>query len=120
MARNRYKELGDNTALFAISSFGSKFVSFLLLPLYTAVLSTSDYGIVDLMSNTVSLLIPLFTLNVQDAVLRYGLGQDAEPKEILSVGIRMVVRGSCVLFVALVLMTGLGIAPVGYIYLIFR
>lgn len=119
MARNRYKELGDNTALFAISSFGSKFVSFLLLPLYTAVLSTSDYGIVDLMSNTVSLLIPLFTLNVQDAVLRYGLGQDAEPKEILSVGIRMVVRGSCVLFVALVLMTGLGIAPVGYIYLIF-
>ena len=119
MARNRNKELAVNTGLFAISSFGSKFISFLLLPLYTAVLSTGDYGTVDLMNSTVSLLVPLLTLNVQDAVLRFGLGKDAEPEEILSVGLRMVAVGSCVLFTVLAVMYALDFSPVDGIYLVF-
>lgn len=97
MAKKRNKELAVNVGLFAISSFGSKAISFLLLPLYTAVLSTGDYGTVDLMNSTVSLLVPLFTLNIQDAVLRFGLGKDAKPEEIVSVGLRMVAAGGAVL-----------------------
>lgn len=119
MARSRNKELAVNTGLFAISSFGSKLVSFLMLPLYTAVLSTGDYGIVDLMSSTVSLLVPLLTLNVQDAVLRFGLGKDAEPEKILSVGLRMVAGGSCVLLCVLAAMAALGLSPVDNMYLVF-
>lgn len=119
MARDRSKELAVNTGLFAISSFGSKLISFLLLPLYTAVLSTSDYGTVDLMNSTVSLLVPLLTLNVQDAILRFGLGHDAEPEEILSVGLRMVAGSSCVLAAALAAMGPLGVSPVGGMYLAF-
>jgi O-antigen/teichoic acid export membrane protein len=119
MARSRNKELAVNTGLFAISSFGSKLVSFLMLPLYTAVLSTGDYGIVDLMSSTVSLLVPLLTLNVQDAVLRFGLGKDAEPEEILSVGLRMVAGGSCALLCVLAAMAAFGLSPVDNMYLVF-
>ncbi len=119
MGRSRTKELAVNTGLFAISSFGSKLISFLLLPLYTAVLSTGDYGTVDLMNSTVSLLVPLLTLNVQDAVLRFGLGHDAEPEAILAVGLRMVSAGSCVLLAALAVMAWFGIAPVDGMYLVF-
>lgn len=119
MARGRSRELAVNTGLFAISSFGSKIISFLLLPLYTAVLSTGDYGTVDLMNSTVSLLVPLLTLNVQDAVLRFGLGRDAEPEEILSVGLRLVVGGSCVLLAAVAMLLGVGLLPVGGIYCAF-
>lgn len=119
MAGNRYRELSVNTVLFAISSFGSKLISFLLLPLYTAVLSTGDYGTVDLMSSTVSLLVPLLTLNVQDAVLRFGLGKDAEAEEILSVGLRMVAGGSCVLLAVSAVMIGLHLSPVDDVYLAF-
>ncbi|MEE8703952.1 MAG: oligosaccharide flippase family protein [Olsenella sp.] len=119
MARGRNKELVVNTGLFAISSFGSKLISFLMLPLYTAVLSTGDYGTVDLINSTVSLLVPLLTLNVQDAVLRYGLGMDAEPEEILSVGLRMVTGGSCVLLVLLVVVHVLGVIPIDGTYLAF-
>lgn len=119
MGKSRTKELAVNTGLFAISSFGSKLISFLLLPLYTAVLSTGDYGTVDLMNSTVSLLVPLLTFNIQDAVLRFGLGHDAEPEEILAVGLRMVAAGSCVLFVVLAVIAGLGVAPVDSMYLVF-
>ena len=71
--KNKYRDLSKNTILFTINSFGSKIISFLLVPLYTYVLSTSDYGTADLVTSTVSLLVPVLTLNVQDAVLRFSL-----------------------------------------------
>lgn len=119
MASGRVRELSVNTALFAISSFGSKLVSFLLLPLYTSALSTSDYGTVDLVTSTVSLLVPVLTLNVQDAVLRFGLGCDAEPDEVLSVGLRSVAGGAAVLLAALAAGTALGVLPLGGPYVAF-
>ena len=119
MASGRLRELSVNTILFAISSFGSKLVSFLLLPLYTSALSTADYGTVDLVQSTVSLLVPVLTLNVQDAVLRFGLGRDAEPGEVLSVGLRTIAGGCCVLLLALAAAAGLDVVPVDDVYLAF-
>ena len=57
--QSKYKNLSMNTLLFTISSFGAKIISFLLVPIYTSVLSTKDYGNVDLVSTTVQLLIPI-------------------------------------------------------------
>ena len=45
--QSKYKNLSMNTLLFTISSFGAKIISFLLVPIYTSVLSTKDYGNVD-------------------------------------------------------------------------
>ena len=36
-----------NTGIIAVGGMATKLVSFLLLPLYTSVLSTADYGTVD-------------------------------------------------------------------------
>lgn len=46
---SKYGDLSKNTLLFTINSFGSKLITFLLVPLYTNVLSTNDYGTADLM-----------------------------------------------------------------------
>ncbi|WP_322154844.1 lipopolysaccharide biosynthesis protein [Paratractidigestivibacter sp.] len=119
MARSCNRELAVNTGLFALSSFGSKLISFFLLPLYTALLSTEDYGTVDLVSSTVSLLVPLLTLNIQDAVLRFGLGKDAEPEEILSVGLRVVAAGTCVLCAGVALLLTVGLSPFEGFYCAF-
>lgn len=119
MASQRMRELSLNTALFAVSTFGSKLVSFLLLPLYTSVLSTADYGSVDLVTSTVSLLIPVLTLNVQDAVLRFGLGHDAEPEEVLSVGLRAYAGGACLLLLVLSVLEGLDILPIDGAYVVY-
>lgn len=119
MASGRVHELSVNTALFAISSFGSRLVSFLLLPLYTSALSAEDYGSVDLVTSTVSLLVPVLTLNVQDAVLRFGLGRDAEPDEVLSAGLRCVTGGAGVLLVSLSVASMLHILPINGLYVVF-
>ena len=71
----KYKYLGKNTIIFAISSFGTKVLSFLLVPLYTAVLTTAEYGIADLITTTATLLVFILTLNIASSVLRYTIEQ---------------------------------------------
>lgn len=84
---SKYKKLTQNIVLITISNFGSKIISFFLMPLYTFNLSTSDYGKVDLINSLVSLLVPIITLNIQDSVLRYGLDDDCGAKESIKIAI---------------------------------
>lgn len=101
--KNKYKDLSINTLIFTISSFGSKFISFFLVPLYTAVLTTSEYGSVDLMTTTAQLLIPVLTLNIQDAVLRFTLDKNYNKEDVLTVASRTIFVSSCLLLCVLVL-----------------
>ena len=70
---NQYKSLIKNSFLFAIGSIGSKAISFFMLPLYTRMLTTSDYGQLDVLQTTISLLIPLITFQAVEAVFRYSV-----------------------------------------------
>ena len=93
----KYKDLTKNTLLFSISTFGAKFIAFLLLPLYTHVLSTEAYGVADLITSTVAIILPVLTLNIQDAVLRFCLDKEYEPDDVISISIK-VISISCVPF----------------------
>ena len=104
----KYKYLGKNTLIFAISSFGTKFLSFLLVPLYTNVLSTKEYGTADLITTTATLLIFVLTIDIADAVLRFTIERKKFQNEILSYGIRVLVIGSlwCAIGLGVVALTG--------------
>ena len=67
---SKYKTLAKDTGLFAISDFASKCITFLLLPIYTNVLTTTEYGQVDLLNNMVNLVYPLLTLSIVEATIR--------------------------------------------------
>lgn len=69
--REREKKLVKNTIMVAIGKICTQFISFFLLPLYTAMLSAEDYGIVDLLNTYISLLIPIFFLQTDQAVFRF-------------------------------------------------
>ena len=45
---NKYKELLKNIGIFGISNLVTKIILFLMIPLYTNVLSSSEYGIIDI------------------------------------------------------------------------
>lgn len=68
---SRERKLVKNTAIVALGQIGTKFISFFLLPLYTAVLSTEEYGTVDLLNTYVSLLIPIIFLQMDQAIFRF-------------------------------------------------
>lgn len=94
---SKYQYLAKNTVIFAISSFSSRILVFLLVPLYTSVLSTSDYGIADIIVTSTTLLSYVFTLDIADSVLRFAIERKDEQKRILSYGIRVLLFGSVLL-----------------------
>ena len=80
VSKQSYKKLFSNTLIFAIGSFGSKLLVLILVPLYTAALSPEQYGSVDLVAQTANILLPIFTLSVAEAALRFGLDADTLEK----------------------------------------
>lgn len=76
---SRGKDLIKNTAIIAIGKVCTKFLSFFLLPFYTAVLSQEDYGVVDLINTYISLLLPLVVFQIEDAIFRFTI--DVRHKE---------------------------------------
>lgn len=93
---SRNKELAKNTALFGISSFASKVLVFLMVPLYTSVFTTEEYGISSLINITTALLMPLLTMCISDAVLRFCLDNDSNIKEVISYGVKLTLLGTIV------------------------
>ena len=118
-SKSKYKDLSKNTLLFTISSFGAKIISFLLVPLYTYVLSTQDYGTVDLMTTTAQLLIPVLTINIQDAVLRYALDKDYDEGVVIGAGIKVISLSSALLGVILLIVSKFHLIHLDDQYLMF-
>ncbi len=71
MPKVNYKKLSTDTVAFGLSSIASKVISYFLLPLYTAVLTTEEFGFADTMQTLVNLLYPLFTFAICEALLRF-------------------------------------------------
>ena len=96
MAKDRNNYLIKNTIIFTLGSFGSKIISFFLVPLYTYVLTASEYGIVDLVVTVGTVAIPILTLNISEAVMRFALDKDADKEKITQIGTRILLIGMLV------------------------
>lgn len=83
----RYKKLSVNTLLFVLSNFGSKLVTLLLVPYYTYMLTTEQYGTIDLLTTTLSLIIPVITLSISDAVLRFAIKSEYDYETVFTNGL---------------------------------
>ena len=100
---SRGKELVKNTAIVAVGRVCTKFLSFFLLPFYTAVLSTEDYGIVDLFNTYISLLLPLIVFQIEDALFRFTIdvrGDENGEKKVVSTSLYFCTF-QCIIFTAI-------------------
>lgn len=97
---SKEKQLIRNTIIYAIGNLGSKLLTFLLLPIYTAYLLESEYGAFDLIVNTVSLILPIITFQITDGIYRFILGEkdDNNVKRYIS-------NGSIVIFINTIVFT---------------
>lgn len=91
--REKYSKLGKNTVLMVIGNFASKLLTFFLVPLYTYSLSTSEYGIADLMTTTISLIVPFLTLTIAEGILRMTLDKEVDNKQVFSIAIYISIIG---------------------------
>ncbi|HCK89490.1 MAG TPA: flippase [Erysipelotrichaceae bacterium] len=83
----RKKYLAKNTALFALNSIGSRIITFLLVPLYTSVFTSGEYGTFDVITAISTVLVPVITINIGEAVMRFSLDRDADKNGIVSIGL---------------------------------
>ena len=68
---NKKEELAKNTIIILLGKFCTQFLSFFLLPLYTRYLTTTEYGIYDLINTYLILLVPVISLELFDALFRF-------------------------------------------------
>lgn len=99
MTSSRYGFLFKNVGILTISNFASKILVFLLVPLYTAILSTEEVGIYDLAVTSIQMITPIATLNIIDGVMRFAMDHKYNKSQIASIGLKYVFIGAVLSFV---------------------
>lgn len=91
---SKYTRLLSNTAILGAGTFVSKVLVFLLMPLYTALLSTEQFGTADLLMQTANLIMPLAILGIGDGLFRFALDADRDKKrEVFSNALKVIAFG---------------------------
>lgn len=83
----RLKELFKNSLLFTVANLGSRILVFLMVPFYTTVLSSQQYGDANIVQTTANLLYPLLTGLLADAVLRFCFIDKVCKNKVFSIGL---------------------------------
>lgn len=115
---DKYKKLITNTLLFALSSFGSKILVYLMMPLYTGILSPDEYGIITNIQDTSQLLLPLTCIGIANAIIRFGLDTACDKKAVFTGGFAALGIGTA-LVLALSPLLNAEPALHGYLWLVY-
>lgn len=107
--KERSRFLFKNVGILTISNFASKILVFLLVPLYTSVLSTSEYGTYDLIVSTISLLFPILTANIIDGVMRFLMEKDCDKNCIALTGMKYILSSYIAIAILLFVLSRLNI-----------
>lgn len=77
----RYKTLLSNTGLLFVGTFGSKMISFVMLPFYTAWLSMEDFGTSDTINVYSTILVSVISLCIAEAVFVIPTGRSKDDQK---------------------------------------
>lgn len=89
MERKSLKELKRNTIIIAISTLGSKAISFILAPLYSFYMTTSQYGVMDLITTTAGLLLPFICFDIYEGAFRYASEREYDEKTVFTTSLSL-------------------------------
>lgn len=108
-----------NTGIIAMGGMATKLVQFLLLPLYTSVLSTADYGIVDYINTIALFCVPAVSLLMDEALFRFLIdcGSDEDRTRIVSSSCAVLLFG-CITFSVAMHVIWLVIQPLNTVWVI--
>lgn len=90
---DKYKKLMANTVIFAIGTFSSKLLSILMMPYYSRVLQTGEFGNGDLIIQVANFLIPIASIGISNAIIRYGLDKNFSKSHVFTGAVCTVFAG---------------------------
>ena len=71
--------------IFAIGTFSSKLLTFVMMPVYTYSMATSAFGRFNLLVQTSNLLLPLITVGMTQAIIRFGVDRLYKRTDVFSI-----------------------------------
>ena len=106
--------------IYAIGTFGTKILSFLIVPLYTYYISTTEMGIYDIINSTISLLIPIISMQVFDAAYRWIIQDDIKDKEkYIRATVQLVIINAVICSILIIIINRIHAVPFcGYVCII--
>lgn len=105
----KYKYFLKNLSIFTISNFITKLLMFLMLPLYTSILTSKEYGTIDMITTTVNLAMPILTLCITEAIIRFTIEENTNRKQILLNSLNIAFKGYILLLIASIVAWIIGI-----------
>lgn len=87
--------LAKNTFLLMVATIMNKGIMVIAIPLFSRWLTTEEYGLFDVYTTYITLLVPLLTLAIGEAVFRYGIEKEGTEHQIayISSGLFVTVVG---------------------------
>ncbi len=96
---NKYKRLILNTLLFGVASFSSKFLSIFITMVLTRVFSKDQVGSGQLVIDTCNFIVPVISLCVHEAVIRFGLENSQKKSDVFTTAVLTILAGYLLLLV---------------------
>lgn len=95
---SREEKLAKGTIIYFIGSFGSKILSFILLPVYAKYLTTEAYGDYDLINTVIQIVYPVITMMLDNALYVYLISTDDKKRkqDIISFAIKTLFLNSII------------------------
>lgn len=116
--KSKIKSLIKDTFIFGLGVLGSKIILFLLVPLYTNVLTESEYGIADLIVTLEQLLLPFISLATYNGLLRYGMMKKYKKEDALLCSSIMFIIGVILTILLIPIFNLFGILTKWKVYLV--
>ena len=89
MANGKFKKLCSDTFILALGTFGSKLLVFLLMPLYTAWLSPTEYSAAELITGTANLIMPFVCMGLTTGIFRFAAERGSDQQVVFSSGMTL-------------------------------
>lgn len=117
----KYKRLLKNISMLLAGNFVTRVLSFFMVPFYTSILTTADYGIADIITNIVFLVLPIFSLLMEEAVMRFALDKGNDSQEIFAIAFKLSTIGFlCAMCISPILLVYESIRPYyGYVVMYY-
>lgn len=97
--------LSKDISIYAVGNFAQRAVTFFLVPMYTAVLAISEYGLIETIVVTSQVIIFLMDVGMSRSILRYYSRYQNNPKQLD----KMISTGLIVMCISSFLILGIGI-----------
>lgn len=96
---SKYKVLASNTIIFAIGNILVKLISFFLMPLYTSILTIDEYGVAELLNNSIEIVLPIVTLCIIEALYRFSIDKKVDHSTIFINSLVVIVAGDIIVLI---------------------